>query len=427
MNFLKNKINLLKNKFKLNFRHSSFNKKIPTHTFLVLPLIYMPNVAYLADDEKKENEHELEMKDIVRGEYENKIRTFSTIEKRFLIFAKIKKYGDFRMDYYQFLDSLVPFQYIKTLPQEDLITKLKENKNFQEVIKKIDINGDGYINFEEYIVLSVFMSVPISDFLQQFPSGKLTREQLAEFLMKKIETIDSLKITNKSMIDGRIIKTDYNKLYTFIVDFISIAFKNVNVDIKKDIFKFSYDFYLLMLYYEFYRIPQSSENKIPLKEFAKVLMSYVNIYKSKSVKKKIDHNEINLSGEISFDEFVSFFWFLRCMCNEKLDTFSKGELSFDDLKILAKNKLKEMPSSSSIKKEISNKQIKLFIDLFDRDGNIFLKLGNEKLAYEEINDIIKRRAFYSNSKGDFIKESEDISSFITKGYNFIKENLWFLR
>jgi hypothetical protein len=55
-----------------------------------------------------------------------------------------------------------------------------------------------------------------------------------------------------------------------------------------------------------------------------------------------------------------------------------------------------------------------------------LILGDEKLSKQEINDLLKRRAFYSNSKDD-IKESSELGKWLQKGYIFIKENIWFLR
>ncbi len=59
--------------------------------------------------------------------------------------------------------------------------------------------------------------------------------------------------------------------------------------------------------------------------------------------------------------------------------------------------------------------------------NNFYLIGDEKLDFHEINDILKRRAFYSNSMNDFKNESKSIEAFFQKGYNFIKENLWFLK
>jgi hypothetical protein len=220
--------------------------------------------------------------------------------------------------------------------------------------------------------LSVILSTSPGDFLKAYPSGKMSREQLAEFLMNKISELDSLKITNKSMVDGRIIKTDYNTLYRYMVDFVALVFKNNVVDINTDISQFLFEIYLLMLFYEFHRIPNQANKKIPMENFAKVLMSYVNIYKNKHIKKKIDEKLIDLSGEISFDEYVSFFWFLKGLSNDKLEVFKDGTITLKNLKKIADEKLKTMPNTGfKIKKGISERQLKLLIDLFDENGKIY--------------------------------------------------------
>lgn len=423
---------LKKIKSKLNFKKVFSKKpqisptKINYRFFFMFPILCMPKMLVLKDDEDKNEKSEdsftLEMKDIIRGEYENKIRTFASIEKRFLIFSKVKSGQDYRMTYFQFLDSLVPFQYIKTNPSEEVIKNLMENKSFLETMNKVDINGDGFINFEEYIILSVFLTVPLRDYIQHFPKGVITREELCEYLMNIITKIESLKFTEKKKIDGRLISTDYNTLYKYMLEFIKKAFpNNVKIDIKKDISNFKSEVYSLMLFYEFYRLPQSKENKISMEKFAKVLLSYTNIYKSKSILKKIDEKLINPEGEVTFDQFVSFFFFLTQFNNEKVEIFKKGKITFKDLRKLADEKLRNMQTGGiKIKKEISDKQLRLLIDLFDdnEDG---------ALQFEEINDVLKRRTFYSNSISDFKSEKLDITKFIKRGINFIKDNLWFLR
>jgi hypothetical protein len=346
-----------------NFKRQTNNSKFFNYKFLFLcPLIIGPKFLSMQD---KNPVSDLTGQEIIRGEYENKIRIFSSIEKRFLIFGKNEK----QMSYFRFLDSLIPFQFIKTLPDEEVEKILMGKPHFSKIMHKIDINKDNFINFEEYIILSVLMTVSFRHYLKKFPSGKATRENLVDFLMTKISEIESLKITNKSRFDGRVIKTDYNTLYRNMVDFISFAFpKSVEVDLNKDFSSFIFDVYNLILFYEFYRIPASGENKISRKNFAHVLASYTNIYKSKEVMARLNSGEIDVSGDISLDEYLTFFWFLRQLKNEKNQIFSK-HLTVKDLKDQINRLIPQMQDPGfKVKKEISEKTLKLLIDLYDEDG-----------------------------------------------------------
>jgi len=248
----------MKNKFYSFFRFNSFfkkklNKKCINKNLWV-PLVFSPflfakNVLFLEKDEDNES-NELSFKDIIRGEYENKIRTFSPIEKKFLIFSKIKSSDEVKMSYFQFLDSVVPFQYMKTLNEEKLIELLTNNLLFNDLLKKIDINNDGFINFEEYVIWNLIISLKLSDLKEKFPRGTLTREQFSEYLMGDLNLYNIHKVTDKAFIDARMIKSDHDTIYKTLVDFTSKCFKDSIVSIDKDIDNLVVELSLIMLLYE---------------------------------------------------------------------------------------------------------------------------------------------------------------------------------
>lgn len=349
-----------------NFKNLKNLSSCNFKALFLLPLFIVPKIAYMEEEENVQ----LTNKDIVRGEYENRIRQFSSIEKKFQIFAKIKKYGDFKMTYFQFLDSLVPFQYIKTIPLDQIEKKLSGNKFFQSTMKFVDINGDGVISFEEYVILCSFLNIHTEEYLQKYPKGKIKREELVDFLMKKLEENQAiLKITNKSRVDGRVVKTDYNTLYVNMVDFVSNVFKNTEIDINKELKKFKYDLFTLFAYFEFYRIPESNNNNISLEQFAKIILSYANTYKNKTIKNKIEHKLIDIEGQVSFDQYVCFFWFLDRIICKKDQIFHENKISFANLQKLAKEELKNMPKRE-FKREITDGQLKVMFQLLDEDGII---------------------------------------------------------
>lgn len=94
---------------------------------------------------------------IIKGEYENKIRIFSPIEKRYCIFGKIDS-SEKQMDYFEFFESLIPFQNIQNKKHDETVSYLSSINEFNDVLKKIDVDEDKNISFEEYLTLCFIAS-----------------------------------------------------------------------------------------------------------------------------------------------------------------------------------------------------------------------------------------------------------------------------
>lgn len=365
-----------------SFKHYKISKKYRTkefnssshkyyRQFFMFPILFMPKIAFSQDEDEKSSD-KLDMKEIVKGEYENKIRSFASVEKRFLVFAKVKQIGDYKMTYGQFLQSLLPFNYIKTKSVEDMEKILQTNDLFNHLIKYVDVNNDNFINFEEFVCLSVLLTTPITKFKEKFKDGKITRSEFTDFLMDEIQNEGSLKITSKSIMDGRIVKTDELTLRQCVMDFFTKAFRNeTKISIDKDLKIFKFKIYLMLLIYEFFSIPQVGDKKISIENFAKVLCSYVNIYRSKNLLSRINEKKIDLDGEVTFDEYLCFFWLLINIFQEKNQIFKDKKLSIEDFKKLFKEKINACPDLGlKIKKSINDKQLRVMIQLFDENGNI---------------------------------------------------------
>lgn len=271
------------------FNHFKFFKRIPNKnnffqkTLLYFPLMLLPKIAKLEDG--------LEMKDITVGEYENRIRNFASIEKRFMVFANVRDPNEIKMNYFQFLYSLVPFQHIKTRSKAEVEEVLSKNKHFNEILNRVDINKDGFINFEEFVILCIFMNITEEEFKQSMKKDFITREELTEIIMNEAKS--NIRITDKSVFDGRSVKTDYNTLFKYVVEFLGKEFPNNKIT-QNDFQKVKQDLFLFMLFYEFYRIPSDKMDYISLENFAYVILSYVDPYKFSVIKKKIEDKVINL-------------------------------------------------------------------------------------------------------------------------------------
>jgi hypothetical protein len=262
---LKNKLNLKNSKLYqkfTNFRNKrsyqfSNKKYFRFNPKFIIPLIFSPfslskSIAYMEKEKELEIEesHDIKLKDSIRGEYENKIRVFASLEKRFMIFSDIKTPDKLSMSQNQFFHCILPFQYMKTIPFEKMEEKLEKNKLFVDLYKQIDINNDKLISFEEFVIWSLFRSMDFSQLRKLYPSGKITKEQLGEYLMENLRLHSSFKITDKAVIDGRLIKTDHDTIFKALVDNLSNLFKDHTINIEKELMKFMVDLTLLPIIYE---------------------------------------------------------------------------------------------------------------------------------------------------------------------------------
>jgi len=126
---------------------------------------------------------------------------------------------------------------------------------FQSLLKKIDINNDSFINFEEYVIWSLIMSIRKDSLKTKFPKGTLKREEFSDYLMEILNSYNLHKVTDKAMFDARIIKTDKDTIFKTLVDFTSKCFIDSVLNIDKDIERLIVDLSLSMLIYEvFYTI-----------------------------------------------------------------------------------------------------------------------------------------------------------------------------
>lgn len=132
-----------------------FFKNYSFRPYFKYALLFIP--YYLAP--KSIKLQALSSTEIIKGEYENKIRIFSPIEKRYLIFGKIKNSED-SMDTIGFFESLVPFQNLEIKNKEEIHTALSATgKDFYELFSEVvDVNKDNNISFEEYLIFCHFIS-----------------------------------------------------------------------------------------------------------------------------------------------------------------------------------------------------------------------------------------------------------------------------
>ncbi len=144
-----------------NFNFVKLSKRIGVASIPSAIIFYISNnlsnkqIHYLATEQL--NNSDLSNTERIKGEYENRLRIFSPIEKRYTIFGKIKNKSQ-QMNYYQFFESLIPYQGVQLNSFEKQMEFFSSNKEFQSILSKVDTNEDKSISFEEYLVLCFLAS-----------------------------------------------------------------------------------------------------------------------------------------------------------------------------------------------------------------------------------------------------------------------------
>ena len=99
----------------------------------------------------------------IKGNYENKVRRGSPIEKIFDVFATGKNKDGLYMSFFDLLRAVCPFNY-STKDIEDMRAYLKENPP-KALIELIDLDGSGDVSVVEYYIFWVLHESRKMDFL----------------------------------------------------------------------------------------------------------------------------------------------------------------------------------------------------------------------------------------------------------------------
>ena len=127
---------------------------------------------------------------------------------------------------------------------------------------------------------------------------------------------------------------------------------------------------MLLQYYEFYRIKDVQNDSISMQNFAKIFVSYINIYKNKMIKEKIANKEYKLDGEITFYEFISFFWFVNEF-SELKEKLKNKSFSKEEFTNFANEKLLNFPDNNK-RTKINSKIVDLVYDILDKDSKLII-------------------------------------------------------
>lgn len=118
-------------------------------------------------------------KERIRGQYENKIRFMSPPEKVFELFATIKDDEGLFMSYEDFMRAMVPYNYRGAKEGDETE---EEKKNYNNLMKFADLDGDGKISIYEYFLVGRFLSLIEGELKKYINGEELTQQQMIDYL-----------------------------------------------------------------------------------------------------------------------------------------------------------------------------------------------------------------------------------------------------
>jgi len=149
---------------------SSRNKLVLGTTCLVGCALF--GLAKLRNNENAAGESESSSasswKNSVMTNYENRIRSFSSPEKVFSVFASVSKNGHNYMTVEDFIRALIPYEHSALLEKQKPKRRKHDYKSLPAAFKIADQNQDGLISFEEYLFFVTLLSIPEQSFKVAF-------------------------------------------------------------------------------------------------------------------------------------------------------------------------------------------------------------------------------------------------------------------
>jgi Ca2+-binding EF-hand superfamily protein len=244
---------------------------------------------------------------------------------------------------------------------------------------------------------------------------KFTIKQLNDYLMSQmVMKVKSTKVGRNVVLDGRVVRTDTEQLANTIKIITKNTFKNKEVLTIKDLNYLKYRLFLLLSYFEFYRIKEESKDVISMKDMAKIFISYINIYKNKQILDKLNNNKYDLKGDINFKQFVCFFWFCSDFHAIKEMIIEKKKVNLQQFVEIANKALDKSFPDPSKRVKLTSNEMKIVFEILDTDKNGLL-------TYEEIEEIVKRRDFF-NTKSEYKDLKKELFVFFGKLFDFLRSN-----
>lgn len=251
-------------------------------------------------------------KDKMKGNYNDRIRRWSSPEKLFEVFASVKKEsGQLFMTLSDFRDSLLPSDFEDERNSRDLSVR-----EVPEIFKLIDLDGDGLISFHEYVLFTAFLSIPLHHYELAFKmfdcdgNGTLSKEEFIR-CMEALEKLSPYAATKRDApfgLDPRAgVKSEQDGQEENFSGLLEVFFgKAGDRELPLSEFKdFMERFLMAVLHLEFDRFDQEGRESISARDFAMAIVGYAQPKDASRLRERVSELKSD-ARRISWQDFVNY-------------------------------------------------------------------------------------------------------------------------
>lgn len=312
--------------------------------------------------------------DIIRGNYENKIRFFSPPEKTYEIFASEKVDDELRMSYKDFLRAMTPFCYTPFFEG----TSEYVEKHLPSIIKIVDADNDGTISFTEFFFFLVLLQISVKDLkkaFDDFEGGKMHRDKASETLRKiRKQTQSGKKQQNTSArIESRAISASDEEFMKTNKAICARLFKDKEWITKRDILDLQVQFREDLWHFQFHSMEQNDDGKISIEDFLKTSLSSLSGGAIKKYRSRIAEFVKKIGDDdkgVSESEFISFKYFFDELDQVKAKAHRFRYLDFEQFEEIVNEVTKDVKTKRT-KQPVKVPQhiARTFFEYMDEDSS----------------------------------------------------------
>ncbi|KAJ1548204.1 hypothetical protein HK096_000821 [Nowakowskiella sp. JEL0078] len=352
---------------------------------------YLTPSAPILCDSKESDDYLARLKLETIGNYENKLRSFSHPLKVFSYFASVTKNGEKLMTTHDFIRSLLPY---KSHVNKYLLNEkgvIKRVQSAEDFFNLADMDGDGYINFDEYMIFLTLLGTPEYQWRLSFRlfdingDGSLQKDEFQRFMH---EHTAGLGIGARMGSHEK--KYNLHQTGLFRLFFGENGNQALQID---DFLQFMKRLHLEQFYFNQFDVQNDT---ISLKEFGQAAISYASEKKLKSyLRKLLAFDDSNNQERITFQQFYDFDSMIKTRLHDvgMAYRFYKSAKPLDHNGAFAKSDFKRIIKAVT-KLELTTGQVEVLFAIFDASG-VYLFFYD---FFEKLNTFLKKDGVLDSSE-----------------------------